>query len=276
MERYTCPSPTEAEEVFRHFSSLVFAKVAFGDYVGAQRQALTWADWTSAMLRLRSTPVWKTFKRTLVARWFGSPERRVFAPGWKIEEVLSYAEQFKNRNVRVSSFLAGIACRAESIVLPRDSRKRWRTVANRLNHSTVIEVFPESSSSSSVCFRRFSTAFAEDVIYEAGFGQAMNIWEAQQGTHPFVSVTRNAVGTERWHRVIPRHAAASHLPGIETGLRKLILHHDKAFQSKWFCMCRRTGLDAFGVEGYFEPSSPEGVIVVDLDLPFDCAFMRSP
>lgn len=272
-KRYSIDSPSYPEIEYLLYSELVAQRFGVRDQAGAMQAAIEWAGLISRDLRLQRTLVWKSFKRTLAARWFGAPEHRVFTPGWQVQDVLDYAQGFAQRNIRVSSFTPGIACRSDSLCLVNEKKNSWPAMLDRLNRQTLIEVFPESSSPSGICFRRFGSAFGEEVVFEAGTGQAMFVWEAEQGMHPFVSISCRGDVSEVCRRVAPDNRSASRLDMIERNLRILIRQYEGAFRSKWFSLCRRTGIESFAIEGYFDPTSLRSVTVVDMDLPFDYVFM---
>mgnify|MGYP001572424254 FL=1 len=125
--RYTIIEPTDIERWFETFAADIGRSASAGNWDGARLKAEEWARGVSRRLRLPRHRVWKEFKRGLAAKWFGSPERRVFAAPWTVEALESYVTQFLGRNVRVSSFPAGIACHAESLRLLASDFDNWHT-----------------------------------------------------------------------------------------------------------------------------------------------------
>lgn len=138
-----------------------------------------------------------------------------------------------------------------------------------LERKILIEVFPESSSDTGICLRRFTSAFGEDVFYEAGMGQAMAVFEEEQGKHPKVFASKKCP---------MRFSMQGQGPGLDVTkikrrLRLLIQKHDTSIQSRRSAICRRIGMDGLGIEGYFNPNTKDDLVVVDFDLPLDLAFM---
>lgn len=246
--------------------------IACGRWSDAQRAALEWSFGVSEQLGLPRTEVWKFFKRAIVARWFGQVESRKFSPGWSVEEALEYAESFSERAVRFSLFPSDIACHAKSFRLAWDQRERWREILTQADKTTAMEMFPEASSDRTICFRRATTMFGDDVCYEAGTGQAMFVFEQERGEHPVVSASKCGCEFE-YSKVIPDRCRGQQLPDIETKLRRLVDLYDPALTLKCFGLCRTLGIDYVSIEGYFDAVSVRPPIVVDLDLPFDAVFM---
>ncbi len=269
--RYSITDPTPAETHYTMFAGRIDGAAAAKEWPRARALALEWAHGLGHDLKLRRFTVWKEFKRALAARWFGAPEHRVFVPQWSPEAVLTYLAQFKDRHVRVSVFSAGIACHAPSQRLPAQ-RDLWPGTMAQLDRDTLIEAFPESSSAQSLCFRRYCTAFGEEVVYEAGRGQAMPVFESEQGRHSTAFARR--LGTTDFTTgatVVPDYAVSAALLGQE--LAQLITQHDATLQLKCGAICRRTGIEWTSLEGYYDPLSNARVTIVDMDLPFDYVFM---
>lgn len=267
--RYSISEPSRAEAHYIHFAERIEQAAASRDWTRAQEHAQTWSHGLARDLRLEHFAVWKEFKRALAGRWFGRPERRVFPAPWQPTDVLSYAAGFLNRNVRVSAFPAGIACHARSERLPA-GRGQWPDFIGRFDRGMLIEVFPESSTPTSCCFRRYCTAFGEEIIYEVGRGQAMPVFESEQGQHTIASAQR--VGRLDFSFGFSSTASGNDF-ALTADLKQLIVRHDRTLQSKCSAICRRTGIDWTSIEGYFDPMNPACVTIVDLDLPFDYVFM---
>jgi hypothetical protein len=191
--RYINSEPSKAEASFAFALDGISSSVAAGDWKRARGLAKDWGIDVSRLLRIPQGQVWKEFKRHLAAHWFGRPEKRIFPPKWTVSDALAYARTFQGRNLRVSCFPEDIACHAKSIRLPANERKKWFSVLEALDRNILIEIFPESSTSSGICFRRFASAFGEDVFYEAGKGQAMAVFEAEQGKHPTVYARKTGI-----------------------------------------------------------------------------------
>jgi hypothetical protein len=236
-----------------------------------QEVAKEWAQPICKQLGLPSTGIWKLFKRSLVAHWFGLPEKKGFPAGWTVEDVLEYADRFEGHSIRFSLFPEDIACHAESFRLPIEQKQAWAQVLSKVDNSTAMEMFPETSEEA-ICFRRYTTLFHEVVIYEAGLGQAMFVFEQERGQHPVVAATNTEEGFNI--RTIPskNNVISSK---IESRLKLLIYHHDYYLSAQCFGLCRTLGIDSVSIEGYFDLNVPDDLLIVDLDLPFDFVFMTT-
>jgi hypothetical protein len=267
--RYFTPEPSKAEANFAFALESITSSIACGRWQVAQHIANEWGHDVSRSLGLPQQNVWKAFKRQLAAVWFEPPQRRVFLPEWSAADALAYARQFPDRNVRISSFPQDIACHAKSVRLPADEKDHWLATVASLDRRVLIEVFPESSSDTGICFRRFTSAFGEDVFYEAGMGQAMAVFEEEQGKHPTVFASKKCP----MRFSIRGQGPGPEITKIKRRLRLLIRKHDTSIQSRCSAICRRIGIDELGLEGYFNPNTENDLVVVDFDLPLDFVFM---
>lgn len=269
VKAYFNPDPSPAEAWFEACHGKIAAFWKRNDWDAARAVAMEWADIHSQRLGFRWTGVWKLFKRDVVSRYFWRLEHKSFAPGWSPPEVAAYVRSLTGRPARVSVFLPSIACRAKSIRLPRGAAAVSRLLG-KLDRSVAVDVFPESSSPGSICFRRYSRAFGEGAFYEAGEGQAMFVFEAEQGQHAIASATRTPSGFEYGFSVADRDGAH-----LQERLRRLVDDADGLLTSRSFACCRVLGIDYVAIEGYFNPAAPDPLIVVDVDLPFDFLFFPS-
>ena len=272
QERYILYEPSR-EELWSQFAKKRIAEAITKDqWLKAQEIAIEWANGICDRLGLTNTGNWKLFKRSLVARWFGRLENKRFPAGWSVEEALQYANRFTGRSVRFSLFPENIACHATSYRLPLDHRERWEFIVAQADNSIAMEMFPEPSTEDTICFRRYTTQYGEGVVYEAGKGQAMFVFEQEQGQHPVVSATKDGEGYV-YARVVPEDQHNRIALEIEAQLKSLIKTHDRRLASKCFGLCRMLGIDYVSIEGYFDPTKPDKLTIVDLDLPFDFVFM---
>jgi hypothetical protein len=268
--RYFSSEPSKSEASFAFDLDRISLSISRGDWIGAQQIAKEWGSEVSRALGIPHEKVWKEFKRHLAAHWFGRLEKRVFSPGWTVTDALAYARQFRDRNLRVSCFPEDIACHAKSFRLSAHEEDHWLTTLASLDRSVLIEMFPESDSSTGICFRRFASAFGEEVLYEAGRGQAMAVFEEEQGMHPTVYASK----TDKMRYSMRGSNEDIEIADITRKLRLLIRKHDQSIQSKCSDICRKTGIEGLGLEGYFNSDAVNDLVVVDLDLPFDFVFMR--
>ena len=272
QERYIVYELTK-EELWSQFANKRIAEaIAKDQWLKAQEIAIEWAGGICDRLGLINTGNWKFFKRSLVARWFGQVENKRFPPGWSVEEALQYASRFAGGSVRFSLFPEDIACHATSYRLPVDQREQWECIIAQTDNSVAMEMFPEASTDDTICFRRYTTQFGETVSYEAGKGQAMFVFEQERGQHPVVSATKDGEGYI-YARIVPEDHHNRTVQENEAKLRILIKTHDRGLASKCFGLCRMLGIDYVSIEGYFDPTGPSTLTIVDLDLPFDFVFM---
>lgn len=272
QERYAGYEATKDELWFQFAKERIAEAVAKGQLFEAQEIATEWAGGVCNRLGLPNTNNWKFFKRNLVARWFGEVEKKRFPPGWSVEEALQYANCFAGHSVRFSLFPKDIACHATSFRLPSNQREKWKSIIAQADNSIEMEMFPESSTDDTICFRRYTTRFGGEVTYEAGKGQAMFVFEQERGQHPVVLAKRKDEEYV-YTRIVPAGQHNSTVQEIEDKLRNLVKTHDCGLASKCFGICRVLGIDCVPLEGYFDPTRHNKLSIVDLDLPFDFVFM---
>ncbi len=270
---YLVADPSVAEAWYATYSSLIRDRIGNGSWIAARELALEWARGVSDWLNLREWRVWKQFKRAIAAAWFGEPERHIFQAGWTAAELLSYASTFTERDIRVSVFSESVACHAVSLCLPHHASDTWETRIRQADRRSEVEVFPESSTPTSICFRRFASAFNESVIYEAGTGQAMSVFESEQGCRAFAGVSLSQSGTLVWNLGNATYNK-SEIAEIREKLRCLVRTHEWQLATRTFGISRRVGVEWLTIEGYYDPLKTPDVTIVDLDLPFDQAFMH--
>lgn len=270
--RYITYEATKDELWFQFAKKRIEESIAKDQWLKAQEIANEWADGVCDRLGLTNTGIWKYFKRSLVARWFGRVENRRFLPGWSVEEALQYADGFERRSIRLSLFPKDIACSARSFRLPLDQQEQWESIIAQVDNSIAMEMFPESSTEGSICFRRYTTLFGEEVYYEAGKGQAILVFEQERGQHTVVSAAKDGKGYIYTKTVAENHHSRT-AQEIEARVRTLIKTHDYELACKCSGLCRMLGIDYVSIEGYFDPARLSNVLIVDLDLPFDIVFM---
>ena len=272
QERYIVYDATR-EELWSQFANKRIAEaIAKGQWLKAQEIAMEWANGICDRLGLAKLDNWKFFRRSLVARWFGHVTSKRFLHGWSVEEALQYANRFAGRSVRFSLFPEDIACHATSYRLPVDQKERWEGIIAQADNSIAMEMFPETSTDDTICFRRYTTQFGETVFYEAGKGQAMLVFEQERGQHPVVSAMQDG-GGYIYARIVPEDQHNRTALEIEAKLKSLIKTHDRRLASKCFGLCRMLGIDYVSIEGYFDLARSNKLTIVDLDLPFDFVFM---
>ena len=271
---YVVYEPTKEEALHIFAKERIAQAISKGQPLEARAIAIEWADIISDRFGLKNTGVWKFFKRALVARWFGGVENKRFPPGWLVEDALQYAYEFRGRSVRFSLFPEDIACHAVSYRLPASQTSQWGDIIAQADNSVAMEMFPEASTDDSICFRRYTTLFGEVVFYEAGTGQAMYVFEQERGQHPVVLAEKRG-RKYTYTTIVPAESDGSTIFDTEAKLWSLIQTHDVELDCKCRGLCRSLGIDYVSIEGYYDPTQPRQMLVVDLDLPFDFVFMVS-
>lgn len=269
--RYFSPDPYAAEVNTFWAEALIAEALAREDYNKAREAALCWAKALSDRLGCEFTGNWKFFKRSLAAKWFGAAENRRFAAYWNPEEVLQYANSLTERSIRISIFPDNIACHAVSLRIPAGRPIELASTVTSLDRETPIEIFPESSNERTICFRRFTSQFGEEIFYEAGTGQAMLVFESEQGKHPLVRAIR--VSDTTFEFVVAEEVTEDSSSSIHSRLQQLIYLHEESFLRKSFGMCRYLGIEFLSIEGYYDHLYNR-LTVVDIDLPLDAIFMH--
>lgn len=230
--------------------------------------ARKWAQDVADHRRLGEVRVWKFFKRDLVGCWFPPPEHQRFGPDWSVDDALAYARTLRPRLVRYSLFPDSIACHAESHLLPPDvSEDVWRLELNAADRACSIEIFPQQPLSA-VCWR--AVVSGDAVNLEASIGQAMQAFETERGSHPIVTAHLDA--TEQEVDSVPEGVAAD---GLLAQVQELLDEHGVTLWTTLSAMISELEIDTLAVEGYFYVDD-RSLVVVDMDLPFDAAFMTLP
>ena len=254
--------------VFQLVKKRIKERIKEGQWLEAQQTAREWSQEICAQFGLYDTGNWKFFKRSVVAKWFGAVENKRFETGWSVEDVLQYADSFPGRTIRFSIFPNDIACKAKSFRLLSTHRGEWRRILEQEDHSIPLEIFPEASTLASICFRRFEARNETEIIYEAGKGQATYIFEEEQGYHSIVAASKLT-----GEYIYSRRTGPEDLDEIEKKLRSLIRFHDNDLSFKCREIFEALGVDYVSIEGYFDPLKFNKLPIVDMDLPFDLAFM---
>jgi hypothetical protein len=273
--RYITYEATKDELWFQFAKERIEKAVEKNQWFEAQQIANEWADGVCTRLSLESTGIWKFFKRSVAARWFGQVENKRFLPGWSVEEALDYASSLGKRSVRFSLFPEDIACHATSFRLPPDQREKWKYILARVDNSVPMEMFPEACTQNTICFRRYTTLFGEEVVYEAGKGRPMFVFEQERRQHPVILAEKKNGKKYIYKNFIPEGDYDEIVNEIDTELKKLIETHDYELTSRCFGICRTLGIESISIEGCFNLAKSDILAIVDLDLPFDAVFMVS-
>ncbi|MEP4928301.1 MAG: hypothetical protein ABJT31_11015 [Hyphomicrobiales bacterium] len=203
-------------------------------------------------------------KKLLVACLFGMSEGKFFPAPWTAEDFLSYVRsiEYPGRTTRVSAFRNDISCHARSeVVGSKWSDARCLAFLRSFDSDTTLNVFPQQHTEQ-MCFR---VVFGETgLILEAGWGQAMYVFETERGDHPIISSKLvSAEGLIASDICAPEELSAS--------FRLFLESHRDWLQSVYETLPMIIGTTQFAIEGYFDPKSGKRVIV-DMDIPLDLAW----
>ncbi|MFZ5902753.1 MAG: hypothetical protein ACOYZ8_04295 [Chloroflexota bacterium] len=270
---YSIYDPSEEENWFSVAFKIAQDYASSGNWKTAQNIALWWGEGICDSLKIPYTDNWKFLKRALAANWFGKTQSKKFLAPWKTTDALEYALSFSDKSVRFSLFPKDIACHAVSSRLPIDRKDTWATILNTADTTIDMEMFPEASTKTSICFRRYTSAFREVTIYEAGKGQAMYVFEQERGKHSTVVASRFGADSSyefAFSELNPSWSSKQ----IMRELGEFVCRFDCEISRKCFWMCRKLGIDYLSIEGYYDPLHPDGYIIVDIDLPFDVFFLK--
>lgn len=254
------PLPTARVSATRAFEDVKSA-VRRKHYQAARSVAWEWAAGIARSMGNEVPTNWKFFKRDLAGQWFGRNQSRRFRSGWNSTEIVAYAETLRAERggVRFSVFPETIAIHSLSEVLPGEaSTDDWKRRIDRLDRSASIEVFAQQHPSK-LCFR---TVLTDGVVrVEAGFGQAMYVFEQERGEHIVVAgqlFPTIAVGSENTRGRL-----------TET-VGQFVDKYADGVSSTMLAIQTALGVDWVAIEGYYAADEP--LVVCDLDLPLDLAF----
>jgi hypothetical protein len=110
--------------------------------------------------------------------------------------------------------------------------------------------------------------FGEDVVYEAGNGQATLVFESEQGVHDTIRAVKGS-GTFSFDSS-KSGGEVTEIVGYK--LRRLVEVYDEFLACQSYGLCRRLGIEAISIEGYYDDAVSR-LSIVDVDLPFDVVFM---
>jgi len=225
----------------------------------ARRTALDWIishDYVD-------TDNWKLAKKRVVDYFFGKLEGEYFLPHWDANLLVAYIERVNRsgRVPRVSEFSDDISCHSRSFELAGASSKRIRQIVGQLDGDAVIHIFPQQDSDQ-LCFRFVSCG--QEWLIEAGFGQAMFVFENERGLHE--------VETCSGHFGDSRSIYSADAGEIVDALKELVESHFDGLAQPISWLGSEFGLETFAVEGYFTPKSQRRPVIVDVDFPLDVAW----
>ncbi|MES2277888.1 MAG: putative PEP-binding protein [Bacteroidota bacterium] len=227
----------------------------------AQLAAFAWARQVSTYMGLPENINWKFFKRDICHHWYGKNEFKRFAPGWQIKEVLLYGEGLGTNQIRLSVFPNDIACHSISVKLSLTDFNSWAQHLPQDAQSNWVEAFPNRPANE-VCFRSYFSM--DEYYYEFSEGQAMMAFEEQQGLHDII-------------RIDCKNDILSQIETADTVIKPVILEFLNAnvadLRLKHFDLITKLGFSQISVEGYVVRKNPIQYLIVDIDSPFDVAFI---
>jgi hypothetical protein len=103
-------------------------------------------------------------------------------------------------------------------------------------------------------------------------GEAMPVFEAEQGMHPIILAQLNTGINFEEKSAGNASAFQGKIKEIKKRLTEFIRMHRDHMQTRCEMVRHALGIDYISIEGYFDQMRPEFVEVVDLDLPMDVAF----
>jgi phosphohistidine swiveling domain-containing protein len=231
-----------------------------GHRLSAQEIALEWYERNCSLATANFTRNWKVLKKLLVDAIFGKREGKYFEPNWHPHQVACYIKQLNdpNRAARVSVFPSNISCHSESFVVPDpNSIENTTAILNGLDRQAMLNVFPQQNPDQ-LCFRLVS--FPENMTIEAGWGQAMYVFEEERGDHPILGYSKSKGSIRGQHPGTPKMLINAFEVFLTEKLEWLEVVHS--------VLPKLFGLENFALEGYFDPKSLSTKIV-DIDLPLD-------
>lgn len=242
----------------------VIAARAVGRDACAQEAALRWFASVFPLQPFPRSQNWKVLKKLLVYYLFGELEGRFFPTPWSIEEVARYIRSLDDpdRATRISAFPSHISCHARSEIVSRNlTQAELLAFVSSFDPNTTLNVFPQQNPDQ-MCFR---LVFNETgIAFEAGWGQAMYVFEAERGLHPIISC---------------KASSADLLVNSGNGASEQLSLAVDAFlesQRDWIqamtdVLPALLGVEQLAIEGYFDPIKKSRVIV-DMDIPLDLAW----
>lgn len=267
-QRYIIPDPTLEEVWFLFCKNRIEEAIRNKDTNKAISIVYEWTEFICEKLNIKNENNWKFFKRNIIRKYFGENfVKKRYSKGWDYNEVLGFIQKYPFFDFRVSLFPKNIACRSRSIALHKNQYHLWENILSNIDNSCEVEVFQQTSNESSICFRRFSTLFGEIIEYEAGFGQAMYVFEEEQGKH-FILSTMSKNNNQYLY-----YSEKKCPDELRLKLKDLISSYDCYLHGKSKSICTKLGVGWLAVEGYYSNESPSDLVIVDVDLPFDYVFM---
>lgn len=230
----------------------------------AQRAAFEWLHEYANSLCISVPWNWKIAKKQIAAHFFGKQHSIQLQFDDDINRGIQFIVLHSDQNVRCSYHRFNTACHSDSRRIDLSTLSWLYEIKESMSERDLIDIFVESSTETTTCFRRFSLQYNDAISYEMGYGQAMYVFEAEQGKHDTAGLNYS---NGEWK------LKAAHDPILMKHLQQLIKKHEEYLSIKVQCICYYLGIPQISIEGYFDTNSPStSPMVVDIDLPFDRAF----
>lgn len=249
--------------LFEFYNKETDQAIKRGNKLVAQELAFEWLSEYKSRLCISIPWNWKIAKKQIVDYYFNKPCAVQITLNDNIERGVEFIMKNLDKRIRCSYHKYDTACHSESRNLDESNLSWLVTIYKQMTSKDVIVIFVESSSSSTVCFRRFSLQYNEEVSYEMGYGQAMYVFETERGFHDTASINIIEGSRANWNSTdmtLSKH------------LDSLISNHETILATKTENICYFMGLPQICIEGYFNIKTFGKPIIVDIDIPFDKAF----
>lgn len=252
------------DTVYSYYEKEINALLAKNKKKEAQKKAFEWLQEYAESLCISVPWNWKIAKKQIAAYYYGKNPSVYLHFEDPLEKGVYFVRSHAKQNVRCSFHRFDTACHSESRKITTENLEWLTEIKGYMSPKDVIDIFTECSTISTTCFRRFSLSYNEEISYEMGYGQAMYVFEAEQGQHDVVG--RNYCDGKWKSENMSNFKLMEHL-------EQLIKNHEQYLAIKTQSICYYLGIPQICIEGYFDTMNPtEKPTIVDIDLPFDKAF----
>jgi len=169
--------------LFSYYNSHISEHIIHNRKEDAKTEAFEWLKEYERPLCITIPWNWKIAKKQIAAYFFGKPPSVQLNYFSDVITGIEFVKSHPEVNVRCSYHKCDTACHSESHRINVDNLDWLLYVKSIMSEKDIIDIFTECSTSSTMCFRRFSLQYNEDVSYEMGFGQAMYVFETERGQH---------------------------------------------------------------------------------------------
>ena len=229
-----------------------------------QAHALNWFRSNCNLLFASPTDNWKVLKKHLVEAFFGRRESKFFYPPWNADEVVRHLRHLDTpgRAPRISAFSDDISCHSRSELAPiDDDDTELFAFVDTFNRGATLNVFPQQDPNQ-LCFRLAINA--SKTFIEAGWGQAMYVFENERGQHPVICLNVDVPGK-------PAHLGGPIPATLREAFEDFLLSQGAWIRSLALILPHLLGCKDLCIEGYYNPIGRE-ISIVDIDLPLDVAW----